>query len=177
MLALRPASRPSIRLLSTTFHSCPSTRLFHSSPAIMVKVGDSIPSVELMEGSPGNKIDLAKTLTGKGLIIGVPAAFSAWNFLQYHRPAKHGPSFVHPHCGKSARLLNQCVSGPGCSETHIPGYINSSKTKTAGDVYVVSVNDAFVMKAWGKTLDPSGDSKVRRHISAPSHFLHFPMGL
>ena len=42
----------------------------------MVKVGDPIPSVELAEGGPGNKINLAKTLTGKGLIIGVPAAFS-----------------------------------------------------------------------------------------------------
>lgn len=52
-------------------------------------------------------------------------------------------------------------TGPSCSETHIPGYINSAATKTAGDVYVVSVNDAFVMKAWGKNLDPEGKSKVR----------------
>jgi hypothetical protein len=34
--------------------------------------------IELMEGSPGNKINLAKELTGKGLIIGVPAAFSTF---------------------------------------------------------------------------------------------------
>jgi 2-Cys peroxiredoxin 5 len=43
----------------------------------MVKVGDSIPSVELFEDSPGNKVNLATELaSGKGLIIGVPAAFS-----------------------------------------------------------------------------------------------------
>lgn len=43
----------------------------------MVKVGDSIPAVELVESNPGDKVDLAKALsTGKGLIIGVPAAFS-----------------------------------------------------------------------------------------------------
>ena len=42
----------------------------------MVKVGDSIPSVELVEGTPGNKVNLANELKGKGLIIGVPAAFS-----------------------------------------------------------------------------------------------------
>jgi len=43
----------------------------------MVNVGDSIPSVELHDGSPGAKVDLSKDLAkGKGLIIGVPAAFS-----------------------------------------------------------------------------------------------------
>ena len=42
-----------------------------------VKVGDSLPSVQLFEDSPGNKVDLSKELaSGKGLIIGVPAAFS-----------------------------------------------------------------------------------------------------
>lgn len=41
----------------------------------MVKVGDSIPSVQLEENKPGNKIDLSQTLK-RGLIIGVPAAFS-----------------------------------------------------------------------------------------------------
>jgi 2-Cys peroxiredoxin 5 len=41
----------------------------------MVKVGDSIPSIDLVEGNPGNKINLANEL-GSGLIIGVPAAFS-----------------------------------------------------------------------------------------------------
>lgn len=45
----------------------------------MVKVGDSIPSVDLVEGSPGDKVNLSKELaSGKGLIIGVPAAFSKY---------------------------------------------------------------------------------------------------
>jgi peroxiredoxin 5 len=52
-------------------------RLFSSTPAIMVKAGDSIPTVELVEDSPGNTVDLAKELVAQsGLIIGVPAAFS-----------------------------------------------------------------------------------------------------
>jgi 2-Cys peroxiredoxin 5 len=43
----------------------------------MVKVGDSVPSVELTEGNPGNKINLANEIgSGSGIIIGVPAAFS-----------------------------------------------------------------------------------------------------
>lgn len=49
---------------------------FHATTATMVKVGDSIPSVDLVEGTPGSKVNLAKELKGKGLIIGVPAAFS-----------------------------------------------------------------------------------------------------
>ncbi|ORY07271.1 AhpC/TSA family protein [Clohesyomyces aquaticus] len=100
---------------------------FHSSAPAFVQVGDKLPQVDLMEGSPGNKVNLAQELSkGKGLIIGVPAAFS-----------------------------------PACSETHIPGFINSAKLKSAGRVFVVSVNDAFVMKAWAKSLDPSGGSGIR----------------
>lgn len=43
----------------------------------MVKVGDSVPDVQVDEGKPGRKVSLAQELaTGNGLIIGVPAAFS-----------------------------------------------------------------------------------------------------
>jgi 2-Cys peroxiredoxin 5 len=43
----------------------------------MVKVGDSIPSIELVEGAPDKKVNLATEFgSGSGIIIGVPAAFS-----------------------------------------------------------------------------------------------------
>jgi hypothetical protein len=43
----------------------------------MVKAGDSIPSIELVEDNPRKKVNLAQELSsGKGLLIGVPAAFS-----------------------------------------------------------------------------------------------------
>ena len=43
----------------------------------MVKVGDSIPSIELVEGAPDKKVSLATEFgSGSGIIIGVPAAFS-----------------------------------------------------------------------------------------------------
>ncbi|KAF2819705.1 AhpC/TSA family protein [Ophiobolus disseminans] len=113
------------RCLSTA-RAAAGTRFFHASAPAFVKVGDTLPNIDLVEGSPGNKVNLAKELTGKGVIIGVPAAFS-----------------------------------PACSENHIPGYVNSPKLKDAGKVFVVSVNDPFVMKAWGKTLDPSGSSGIR----------------
>jgi len=42
---------------------------------------------------------------------------------------------------------------PGCSMTHLPGFVvNADKIKAAGvdSIVCVSVNDAFVMDAWGK---------------------------
>ncbi|KAK3110949.1 hypothetical protein LTR53_014248 [Teratosphaeriaceae sp. CCFEE 6253] len=99
---------------------------FHLTRKSLVAIGDTIPDLELMENSPGNKVSIAKELGPRGLIIGVPAAYS-----------------------------------PACSESHIPGYIHSAKLQDAGPVFVVSVNDAFVMKAWGKSLDPEGKSGIR----------------
>jgi len=92
----------------------------------MVKAGDKLPDIDLVEGSPGNKVNLSKELTGKGVIVGVPAAFS-----------------------------------PTCSDSHVPGYVSHSKLKDAGQVFVVSVNDPFVTKAWGKTLDADGSTGIR----------------
>ncbi|MDF1692565.1 MAG: peroxiredoxin [Zhongshania sp.] len=42
---------------------------------------------------------------------------------------------------------------PGCSLTHLPGYVvNADKIKAAGvdTIVCMAVNDAFVMDAWGK---------------------------
>ncbi|MAT90993.1 MAG: peroxiredoxin [Halioglobus sp.] len=42
---------------------------------------------------------------------------------------------------------------PGCSMTHLPGYVvNADKIKAAGvdTIACMAVNDAFVMGAWGK---------------------------
>lgn len=48
-------------------------RLFHATAPAFVKVGDKVPDVELMENSPGNKINIAQELkSGKGIIIGEP---------------------------------------------------------------------------------------------------------
>jgi len=51
---------------------------------------------------------------------------------------------------------------PGCSRTHLPGYItDSEKMRAAGidEIICVSVNDAFVMQAWGEQQQAAG--KVR----------------
>ncbi|MBU6159824.1 MAG: peroxiredoxin [Myxococcales bacterium] len=51
---------------------------------------------------------------------------------------------------------------PGCSRTHLPGYVadaESIKAKGVDEIVCVSVNDAFVMQAWGDALGATG--KVR----------------
>lgn len=51
--------------------------LFHNTAPAFVQKGDSIPDLDvLVENSPGNKVNLAKEIKGKGVIIGTPAAFS-----------------------------------------------------------------------------------------------------
>ena len=73
MLSTRSIART---LLQSTYKSI---RVFHQTAVNMVKVGDSIPNVDLVEGSPGDKVNLSKELaSGKGLIVGVPAAFSKY---------------------------------------------------------------------------------------------------
>ncbi|KAG0647073.1 Antioxidant enzyme [Hyphodiscus hymeniophilus] len=120
------ASTTAFRRLALT--AARPARSFHNSARAFIKVGDSIPQLNvLVEDSPGNKVNLAEEISkGKSLIIGVPAAFS-----------------------------------PSCSNSHIPGYINHKKLKSAGNVFVVAVNDPFVTKAWGASLDPTGSSGIR----------------
>jgi glutaredoxin/glutathione-dependent peroxiredoxin len=51
---------------------------------------------------------------------------------------------------------------PTCSAKHVPSYVQSIdtlKAKGVDEVWCVSVNDAFVMGAWGK--EQKADNKVR----------------
>ena len=52
---------------------------------------------------------------------------------------------------------------PGCSKTHLPGYVEQAeviKGKGVDEIVCVSVNDPFVMAAWGK--EQAADGKVLR---------------
>lgn len=57
---------------------------------------------------------------------------------------------------KGKKVVMFAVPGaftPGCSVTHLPGYVvNADKIKAKGvdTIACVAVNDAFVMGAWGK---------------------------
>ncbi|KAH6996889.1 Redoxin [Ilyonectria destructans] len=48
-----------------------------------------------------------------------------------------------------------------CSSQHVPSYMNHPGLKQAGQVFVVSVNDPFVMKAWSEQLDPAKQTGIR----------------
>ncbi|KAJ8246973.1 hypothetical protein GJAV_G00257350 [Gymnothorax javanicus] len=93
-----------------------------------IKVGDSLPAVEVQEGDPGNKVSMDQLFKGKkGVLFAVPGAFT-----------------------------------PGCSKTHLPGFLEQIaelKTKGVQEVACISVNDVFVMAAWGKAH--GADGKVR----------------
>jgi len=93
-----------------------------------IKEGDSIPSVDLFEGNPDSKVNLAEVCKeGKYVIFGVPGAFT-----------------------------------PGCSKTHLPGYVEQAddlKSKGVKEIFCIAVNDPFVMAAWGENQKAEG--KVR----------------
>ena len=60
---------------------------------------------------------------------------------------------------------------PTCSAKHVPGYVeNAEALKAAGvdEIWCVSVNDAFVMGAWGRDQKTAG--KVRMMADGSADF-------
>lgn len=60
---------------------------------------------------------------------------------------------------------------PGCSMTHLPGYVVNADKILAGGVDTIaclSVNDAFVMDAWGK--QHNADDRVMMLADGSGHF-------
>jgi len=60
---------------------------------------------------------------------------------------------------------------PTCSAKHVPGYVESADAlKAAGvdEIWCVSVNDAFVMGAWGR--DQKATGKVRMMADGSADF-------
>jgi peroxiredoxin len=60
---------------------------------------------------------------------------------------------------------------PTCSAKHVPGYVeNAAALKAAGvdEIWCVSVNDAFVMGAWGREQKTAG--KVRMLADGSADF-------
>lgn len=96
-----------------------------------LQVGEKVPSVDLFEDSPANKVNIADLSSGKKVVLfAVPGAFT-----------------------------------PGCSKTHLPGYVQKAekmKSEGVGEIVCVSVNDPYVMAAWGAQHDTKG--KVSTYI-------------
>ncbi|KAG2418106.1 hypothetical protein HFD88_001207 [Aspergillus terreus] len=82
--------------------------LFHNTAPAFVQKGDAIPDLDvLVENSPGNKVNLAKEIKGKAVIIGVPAAFS---------PAcssTHVPGYIsHPKLKEAGQVFVVAINDP-----------------------------------------------------------------
>jgi len=94
-----------------------------------IKPGDKLPSVPVFENSPANKVNLAELFGG----------------------VKKGIIFAVPG-----------AFTPGCSKTHLPGFVDNAaalKSKGVELIACVSVNDPFVMEAWGQVQKATG--KIR----------------
>lgn len=112
----------------------------------MIKVGDKLPAVTLMEyiDTPTegcslgpNPVPVEQAAAGKTIaLFAVPGAFT-----------------------------------PTCSVKHLPGYVEkAAEFKAAGvdEVWCLSVNDAFVMGAWGREQNAQG--KVRMLADGDAEF-------
>ncbi|MFT6234629.1 MAG: 2-Cys peroxiredoxin 5 [Myxococcota bacterium] len=81
---------------------------------------------------------------------------------------------------RSGKVLLFGVPGaftPGCDQTHLPGYINDREkyaAKGIDTIACISVNDAFVMQAWGKH---SGAADKVRMLADPQGEFVTAMGL
>lgn len=74
-----------------------------------------------------------------------------------HTMTKDGPKpITTDEIFKGKKVVLFAVPGaftPGCSNTHLPGYVvhaDDIKAKGVDTIACVAVNDAFVMDAWGK---------------------------
>ena len=103
----------------------------------MIKVGDSLPSATLMEYSE---------VEGNGCSIG-----------------PNPVDVAKASAGKTIAVF--ALPGaftPTCSAKHVPGFVDNHdalKAKGVDEIACVSVNDAFVMGAWGK--EQGAGDKVR----------------
>ena len=112
-----------------------------------IKVGDKIPSATLTEMQDGK-----------------PTAVSTDSFF----------------AGKKVALF--ALPGaftPTCSAKHVPGFDNSYdalKAKGVDAIACVSVNDAFVMGAWGKDQKADGNGDFTRAMGLEFDASKFGMG-
>ena len=77
--------------------------------------------------------------------------------------------------GKSVFIGVPGAFSPGCSNSHIPGYLKNLRAfneKGYTNFFVIAVNDAFVTKAWGEQLleNKLADDQIRFIADAKGEF-------
>ncbi len=117
-----------------------------------IKVGDSIPEATLTE---------FVEVEGNGCSIG-PNKFKVSELTK----------------GKTIAIFGlPGAFTPTCSAKHVPGYVehfDALRAKGVDEVWCISVNDAFVMGAWGRDQQASGKVRMMADGSAD---LTLKMGL
>lgn len=113
----------------------------------MIQVGDTLPDGTLQEYIE---------VEGNGCTVG-PNAFKVSDLT------------------KGKKVVIFAVPGaftPGCSNTHLPGFVkNFEKLKAKGvdEILCLSVNDAFVMGAWSR--DQKAGGKIRLMADGSADFI------
>jgi peroxiredoxin len=103
---------------------------------LMIKIGDSLPDANLME-----TIEFGEACPLSPKPVSVAAAAKGKRIVIFGLPGAYTPT---------------------CSAKHVPGYVSNLdalKAHGVDEVWCVSVNDGFVMAAWGK--DQGAIGKVR----------------
>ena len=103
-------------------------------------------------------------------------AGSLWEFIEEETAAcSVGPnSFPVEQLTKGKRIAVFGLPGaftPTCSAKHLPGYLTLAdqlKAKGVDEIWCISVNDAFVMGAWGREQGTKG--KVRMMADGSGQF-------
>lgn len=111
-----------------------------------IKVGDRLPDATIREFIE---------VEGNGCSIG-PNAFQVADLVKGKRIVIFGLPGAYT---------------PTCSVQHVPGYVkhyDALKAKGVDEIWCVSVNDAFVMGAWGR--DQGAGGKVRMMADGSAEF-------
>ena len=112
----------------------------------MIKVGDTLPSATLQEYSE---------VEGNGCSIG-----------------PNPVDVAKASAGKTIAIFGlPGAFTPTCSAKHVPGYLDKAhefKSSGVDEIWCVSVNDAFVMGAWGRDVKSGG--KVRMLADGSADF-------
>ena len=112
----------------------------------MIKVGDELPAATLTEF---NEVESAGCAVGP-MPVDVKAATAGRTVAIFGLPGAFTPT---------------------CSAQHVPGYVANAdalKAKGVDEIWCVSVNDAFVMGAWGRDQHTAG--KVRMMADGSADF-------
>ena len=103
--------------------------------------------ISINETSPNSVVDIIEPINGEFVVQ------KAQNFGDILKSHKKAVIFALPG-----------AFTPICSEKHLPGFIEKAaamRAKGVEAIYCLSVNDLFVMKAWGKSAAGLAESGIK----------------